>query len=77
MKIATNVVEKLKQDAYLKAELVRVTGKSYPTISRWITNNDDMLTLKVVVDVIKEKYLLKEEQIFATQTETEKELVTI
>jgi len=67
MKIATNVIEKLNQDAYIKAELVRVTGKSYPTISRWIDNNSDMLTLKVVVDTIKEMYKLTDKEIFTTE----------
>jgi len=45
-----------KEDAFMKSEIVSVTGKSYPTVLRWIYNNDEMLTLKAVVDVIKKNY---------------------
>jgi|GEM_PF-3143359 len=64
MRIATNIVERLKEDAFMKSEIVRVTGKSYPTVLRWLYNNDEMLTLKAVVDVIKKNYQLQEPQLF-------------
>jgi len=69
MRIATNIVERLKEDAFMKSEIVRVTGKSYPTVLRWIYNNDEMLTLKAVVDVIKKNYLLKDQHLFSTEPE--------
>lgn len=64
MIIKESIIEKMKNDPVLKSDLVRVTGKSYPTICRWIGDNDEMLTLKSCVDLIKESYQITDEELF-------------
>jgi len=54
----------MRRDPFMKSEIVRATGKSYPTVLRWIANNDEMLTLKSVVDLVKKNYEMAEDQIF-------------
>ena len=46
------------------SELVRVTGKSYNTIRRWISNNDRQLTQFECLEVIKRETGMNETDIF-------------
>jgi len=66
MRLSYNVVEKLRCDAFMKSEIVRVTGRSYPTILRWLSQNDEMLTLRSVIDLIKKRYGLKDRELFTS-----------
>lgn len=50
-----------------KILLCQHTGKSYSTIHRWLKNNDEKLTIKSVIEVIKEITGLEEEQIFTSK----------
>lgn len=48
------------------SELVRVTNRSYPTIKRWIANNDAQLTRIDCLMVIKKETGLTEAELFGT-----------
>lgn len=64
MIISTAIIEKMKNDNQVKADLVNMTGRSYPTISKWIRENDDRLTMKVCLTVIKKRFDLEENDLF-------------
>lgn len=69
MIINSVIIQKMKKDNQIKADLVVASGKSYPTISRWINNNDERLTMKVCLNVIKKRYdLHKDEELFETES---------
>ena len=49
------------------SELVRTTGRSYPTIRRWITNNDSQLTRRDCLLVIIKETGMTEDELFVTE----------
>ena len=63
MKLKKSVLERVKSDQYLKSEIVRVTGKSYATVLRWLANNDEMLTLFCILSLIRDRYALSFDEI--------------
>lgn len=63
MKLKKSILERVKNDQYLKSEIVRATGKSYATVLRWLANNDEMLTIFCVLSLIKEHYALSFDEI--------------
>ena len=54
----------------IKSDLMRVTDRSYPTIMRWIKNNDPQLTRKDCLSVIMKETGLTEAELFGTVEET-------
>lgn len=63
MKLKKSILERIKKDPHIKSEIVRVTGKSYATVLRWLANNDEMLTLFCVLSLIREHYALSFDEI--------------
>jgi len=61
--IKRKVLEKI-DTPIIVSELVRVTGKSYNTIRRWISNNDRQLTQFECLEVIKKETGMNETDIF-------------
>lgn len=49
------------------SDLVRITGRSYPTIRRWIANNDAQLTRRDCLQVIMKETGLTEDELFGTE----------
>lgn len=53
----------------IKSDLMRVANRSYPTITRWIKNNDPQLTRKDCLSVIMKETGLTESELFGTVEE--------
>ena len=65
--IRKKIIKALKYDKTAKAKLQLALDKSAPTIERYLTTNDVMLTTAKSIAVIKEATGLKEDQILEPQ----------
>lgn len=63
MKIKKSVLEKIRNSAGIRGRLCAETGKSYPTIQRWVEENREGLTLESSLKVIREELGLTNNQI--------------
>lgn len=63
MRIKKKVLEKMDGNDALVVRLVRELEVSYPTIRRWIVNNDDNLTKAAAMKIIREELDLTDSQI--------------
>lgn len=46
------VLKRVKGDTQIVAAIITATGKSYPTVQRWLDTNSEMLTTAKVLNVI-------------------------
>ena len=67
MELSQKALEKIDTGIII-SELVRTTGRSYPTIKRWITHNDPQLTRRDCLKVIMKESGLTEEELFEPET---------
>jgi hypothetical protein len=63
MGIKRRVIKLIKKKPVLIAQLVVASGKSYPTIQRWLDNNDESLTTAACLKVICESLELSQDEV--------------
>lgn len=67
MRISEKALKKIAKVPIIKAELVRITGKSYATVCRWIERNDPQLTRRDCLHMIMRETGLTDEELFPGQ----------
>lgn len=63
MPLTQRALDSIKRDSDLRAKLMLVDGKSEYTIKRWITDNEDYLTMPKYSSVIADHTGMKESEI--------------
>lgn len=63
MKLTKKVIRMVKMDTLIIANLVHASGKSYPTIMRWLDENHEMLTTAACLNVICEALKMSQEEV--------------
>lgn len=69
MKLKKEVLKKIQNSRGIMGRLCAETGKTFPTILRWVENNDEGLTLASSLKVIREELNLTDDQILDRQKE--------
>lgn len=64
-KITKPILKQVKNNKSIVARLVAETGKSYPTVMRWIRLNSDALTNATPLKVICEELKLNPEEVLS------------
>ena len=62
-RLRLNVIEMIKSDNVIKNKLAITLDKSYPTIQRYLNNNDVMLTTAAALEVLRDSLKLSDEDI--------------
>lgn len=70
MRIKKEVVKKIAANKGIIGRICAETGKAYPTILRWVDENDEGLTLASALKVIREELGLTDEQILEESTKS-------
>lgn len=63
MRIKKEVLKQISDNAGIRGRICAATGKSYPTIQRWVEDNDEGLTLASALEVIREELGLTNDEI--------------
>lgn len=61
--IKPGVLKKIKGDSDLIAKIIFATGKSYPTVIRWVNNNSVLLTQAACLNVICSELKLEQSDV--------------
>lgn len=69
MRIKTKVLEKIDGNKSIVSRLCLELNKAYPTIRKWINENDDNLTKAAALQIIREELNLTDDQILDRQKE--------
>ncbi|WP_162850025.1 hypothetical protein [Sphingobacterium yanglingense] len=63
MRLRESVIGVIKSDNNIKTKLALSLNKSYPTIQRYINNNDVMLTTASAMEVLRSELQLTNEEL--------------
>lgn len=63
MRIKKEVLKKIADHPGIRGRLCATLNKSYPTIQRWVEDNDEGLTMAAAVKIIREELGLTDSQI--------------
>lgn len=70
MAVRQELLEKLKESEELQFTIAKGMKKKFRTIEKWVKTNDEMLSSKAVVLIIKDATGLSEEEILEQETAT-------
>lgn len=70
MKIKKEVLAKLRMSPGIRGRICAATGKSYPTVQRWVEENAEGLTLEASLKVIREELNLTNDEILEQEEKT-------
>jgi len=59
------VLRKVKGNQQIVAKIITATGKSYPTVMRWLEQNSQLLTQVACLNVICEELKLKQSEVLS------------
>lgn len=60
-----SVLKRIKGDTQIVADIIRATGKSYPTVMRWLDENSELLTTAKALKAICEGLQITQEEALA------------
>lgn len=63
MRLTKKTIRQIKMSTVIVAKLVQASGKSYPTIMRWLDENDVMLTTAACLQVICEELKVTQDEV--------------
>lgn len=63
--IKSPVLKQVKGNTDIVSKIISATGKSYPTVMRWLTDNSTLLTQAACLNVICSELNLKQSEVLA------------